>query len=135
MCNIFNMHCTLKYTKDFNNILSNYLIVHMFRAFSSQKMPYSTGQSGIPTKKIWKFWKIWFWIWILLPVGKFKIPVGILFPVGYGKWFQTGKINPAHKTLSIFFFVNALPCHQTCWCVIAFNENKTPRKLSLEMAS
>ena len=51
------MHCTLKYTKDSNNILSNYLIVHMFRAFSSQKMPYSNGQSGIPTKKSENFEK------------------------------------------------------------------------------
>ena len=41
MCNIFNMHCTSQYTKDTNNILSNYLIFHIFGAFSSKKYHFS----------------------------------------------------------------------------------------------
>ena len=41
MCNIFNIHCTSQYTKDTNNILSNYLILHIFGAFSSKKYHFS----------------------------------------------------------------------------------------------
>ena len=32
------MHCTSQYTKDTNNILSNYLIFHIFGAFSSKNI-------------------------------------------------------------------------------------------------
>ena len=35
------MHCTSQYTKDTNNILSNYLIFHIFGAFSSKKYHFS----------------------------------------------------------------------------------------------
>ena len=42
------MHCTSQYTKNTNNILSNYLILHIFGAFSSQKIPFFTEKSGIP---------------------------------------------------------------------------------------
>ena len=44
------MHCTLQYTIDTKNILSNYLILHIFGAFSSQKIPFFTKKSGIPPK-------------------------------------------------------------------------------------
>ena len=47
MCNIFNMHCTSQYTKDTNNILSNYLIFHIFGAFSSKKIQFFTEKFGI----------------------------------------------------------------------------------------
>ena len=47
MCNIFNMHCTSQYTKDTNNILSNYLILHIFGAFSSKKIQFFTEKFGI----------------------------------------------------------------------------------------
>ena len=42
------MHCTSQYTKNTNNIISNYLILHIFGAFSSQKIPFFTEKSGIP---------------------------------------------------------------------------------------
>ena len=35
------MHCTSQYTKNTNNILSNYLIFHIFGAFSSKKYHFS----------------------------------------------------------------------------------------------
>ena len=42
------MHCTLQYTIDTKNILSNYLILHMFGAFVVKNNIFHQKSSGIP---------------------------------------------------------------------------------------